>query len=242
MSTARSRGRGQRPSTAEQERRRVAALRRALLGWGESQGRQFFWREPGLPAFHVLVVEILLSKTRAEVVAPVARVLLDKYPTPDALHRAPLKQLERLLYPLGLHRKRARQLLACARSLVVEHGGEVPDSVEQLMELPAVGRYAANAIASVAFHQRRSVIDANVARVYGRVFSLPPPPDRLSTAHDLWALATRVLPRRRAKEFTWALLDLGGTVCIAREPSCERCPIAQSCDLARTRVDQGTSR
>ncbi|MBZ0236371.1 MAG: A/G-specific adenine glycosylase [Deltaproteobacteria bacterium] len=187
--------------------------------------------------FAILVVEILLTKTRAEIVAPIAPLLLARYPTPSALARANPRTLERILYPLGLHRKRARQLIACAAALAHEHGGEVPTSVEALLKLPAVGRYAANAVASVAFGQRRSVIDANIARIYGRVFSLAPPPPRLSSAHDLWVLATRLLPRKRSKEFTWAVLDLGGTVCAARNPACPSCPLSRLCDYGATRAE-----
>jgi len=229
------------------EQGRARTLRRALLRWGELQGRHFFWREPGVSPFTILVVEILLAKTRAEVVAPVALQLLKRFPSPVALARANRRTLERLLYPLGLHRKRARQLSACAKVLVEEHGGEVPTAVEVLLELPSVGRYAANAVAAVAFGQRRPVIDANLARIYGRVFSLAPPPPRLSSAHDLWSLATRLLPRKRFKEFTWAALDLGGTVCAARNPDCRTCPLARICDYGvkrsvRTNVQMRTGR
>jgi len=187
--------------------------------------------------FAILVVEILLTKTRAEIVAPVAPLLLSRFPTPSALAGAKRQSLERILYPLGLHRKRARQLIACADALVREHAGEVPTvptSIDAMLELPAVGRYAANAVASVAFGQRRSVIDANIARIYGRVFSLRPPPPRLSSAHDLWGLATQLLPRKRSKEFTWAVLDLGGTVCAARNPCCASCPLSRLCDYGAT--------
>lgn len=224
-------------SSEERERKRVWALRRALLRWGDARGRRFFWRNPGMSPFAILVVEILLTKTRAEIVAPIAPLLLARYPTPSALARANPRTLERILYPLGLHRKRARQLIACAAALAHEHGGEVPTSVEALLKLPAVGRYAANAVASVAFGQRRSVIDANIARIYGRVFSLAPPPPRLSSAHDLWVLATRLLPRKRSKEFTWAVLDLGGTVCAARNPACPSCPLSRLCDYGATRAE-----
>lgn len=214
------------------ERKRIRAVRRALLRWGESDGRRFFWRDPTVPAFAVLVVEILLSKTRAEVVAPVAAALLDSYPDARALASADRRTLERLIFGLGLHRKRARQLLECAAMLVEKYDGQVPASVDALLELPAVGRYAANAIASVAFHQRRAIIDANVARIYGRVFSLPQPPPRLSAADNLWSLAQRILPKKQAKNFNWWLLDLGGTVCTAKTPACDRCPLADHCDLA----------
>ncbi len=209
---------------------KVRDLRRALLRWARSSGRHFFWREPGVDPFAVLVCEILLAKTRAELAAPVAQELLARFPTPAALARARPATLERLLFPLGLHRKRSRHLIACARSLRDEFGGVVPRSVPALMQLPFVGRYAANAIACVAFGARVPVIDANVARIYRRVFSLPPPPERLALAHDLWDLAGAMLPRARAKEFNWAVLDLGGTVCTARAPSCDRCPLASLCD------------
>lgn len=211
---------------------KVRRLRRALLVWGASDGRRFFWRKPGISPFAVLVVEILLAKTRAEVVAPVAAELLTRYSGPSALAAADRRALKRLLFPLGLHRKRAGQLIACAEIIVERHRGEVPTDVDQLMSLPSIGRYAANAIAVVAFGQRRSVVDANMARIYGRVFSLPPAPPRLSAADELWDFATDVLPATRSKEFTWAALDLGGTVCTARNPNCDRCPLARLCDYA----------
>ena len=126
--------------------------------------------------------------------------------------------LSALLYPLGLHRKRARNLILCATELLEKHGGLVPSAVDELLELPYVGRYAANAVASVAFHQPVAVLDANVARIYRRLFSLPAPPNRLSTAHALWGVADDVLSKAKPKEFNWALLDLGGTICTARAP------------------------
>lgn len=212
-------------------RDRAPSIRRALLRWGKLHGRHFFWRGPGLSPFSILVVEILLTKTRAEVVEPVALRILNRFPDAGTLARANPRTLERLLYPLGLHRKRARQMIACARILGEQHGSEVPTTVEDLLKLPSVGRYAANAIALVAFGQRRPVLDANLARIYGRVFSLAPPP-RINSAHELWNLARRLLPRKRAKEFCWAALDLGGTICVARNPDCAQCPLSTICNFA----------
>lgn len=212
---------------------RIRRLRRALLDWAETQGRQFFWRESAITPFQVLVTEILLAKTQADVVAPVAATLLARYRDPAALAYARLRDLQRLLYPLGLHRKRAHHLKACARVLVERHEGVIPPSIAELIELPFIGRYAANAIACVAFGRPVAVLDTNVSRIYQRVFSLDPPPPRLASAHDLWDFAGRVLPQRRAKEFNWAILDLGGTICVARSPACERCPIAAVCDYRK---------
>lgn len=220
---------------------KVRRLRRALLRWRISSGRDFAWRRLDATPFEILVTEILLSKTRAQAVEPVGRLLFERYRDPGELAKAKPRTLEKMLYPLGLHRKRARNLVDCAGSLLNDHRGVVPESVPELMKLPSVGRYAATAIASVAFHQRLAVVDANVARIYQRVFSLPETPPRLSTAHDLWALARRILPRDRVKEFNWALLDLGGTICTAKRPSCERCPLAAICDFRAQQPTKATS-
>ena len=212
---------------------RIPTIRRALLRWFDSHGRSFSWRQASPSPYSILVAESLLAKTRAEVVEPVARRLLSRYAEPRDLAKARRADLQSLLHPLGLHRKRAKQLLECAKAIVAVHGGEVPEDVESLMSLPSIGRYAANAIALVAFDQRTPVVDANVVRVYRRVFTLPLPPERLSSAERWWQLAARVLPRSRAKQFTWALLDVGGTVCLPKQPQCDRCPLARSCNYAR---------
>jgi A/G-specific adenine glycosylase len=223
-------------AAAAVDSRRVRAIRDRLVTWETTSGRSFMWRSPAITPFSVLVCEILLAKTRAEVAAPVAATLLIRYTSAEELARARVRDLERLLYPLGLHKKRARHLRACARALVERFDGQVPTSIVDLMSLPYVGRYAANAIACVAFGAAVPVIDANVARIYGRVFTLPPPPARLANAHELWRLAAVLLPRRRAKVFNWALLDLGSGVCTPRSPACDRCPIASCCDWAHDKL------
>lgn len=197
----------------------LARFRRNLLQWASGAGRQFFWRERPVSPYEILVVEILLSRTRAEAVQPVALRLIEQFPTAQALAIADAEAVERIVYSLGLYRKRAGRLVSCAQTLVERYGGRVPSRLEELTEFPYVGRYAANAVMCFAYGQRRPVIDANVSRVHQRVFSLPRPPARLSSAHDLWEFATAVLPRKHVKEFNWALLDLGGTICI---PRCRR--------------------
>lgn len=218
------------------DRARLARVRRTILRWARETGRSFFWRGRGVSPFALLVTEILLSRTRAQAVEPVAIELLARFPRPADLAQADIGALERLLYPLGLHRKRAQHLVACARGLVTNLDGQVPRRPDDLMTLPYVGRYAANAVACFGFGERRAVVDANVSRVYQRVFSVPQPPARLSSAHSLWDFARAVLPRRgsAAKEFNWAILDLGAIVCTPKNPSCAVCPVAFTCDAHRT--------
>jgi A/G-specific adenine glycosylase len=214
----------------------VAEFRRALLRWSKSSGRCFFWREPGFFAFGTLIVEMLLTRTIARAVEPVARRLLNEYPDAERLAGADLARIERTLHPLGLHRKRAQMLLLCAQAIVERHDTRVPFDSEDLMALPYVGRYTASAVRCFAFGFREAVIDANVSRIYQRVFSLPASPLRLALAHDLWEFGNSILPRKPVKEFNWALLDLGGTICSAKKPACDTCPVAEMCQFRQKRV------
>lgn len=208
---------------------RVRALRRTLLGWFSTARRDFYWREQGATPFAVLLSEILLARTRAESVEPVVRRLVERFPQAVDLARADVHEVENILRPLGLHRTRARLIVRCATYLVDRHAGTVPSNIDDLMSLPYVGRYAANAVASVVFGQRAAVLDANVARVYQRIFGLPALRVRITVAKHLWALADRMVSPNAAREFNWAILDLGGLVCKARSPACGECPLQRQC-------------
>jgi A/G-specific adenine glycosylase len=210
-------------------RQDVARVRRALLGWYEVFGREFFWRRERLSPFAMLVVEMLLSRTRAQAVEPVAAELLRRFPTADAVCKAGVRRIETVLYPLGLHRKRAQLLVRCADVLVRDWGGVVPLTQEELLKLPYVGRYAASALRCFLLGARVPVVDANVARVYRRALGVPIPERELRRSHASWDFARRFVPRVKAREFNWALLDLGGTVCTPRAPRCASCPLAQRC-------------
>lgn len=222
--------------------RRVLEFQSAVLRWSKSKGNRFFWRRQGVGAFSILIVETLLTRTRANAVAPVASELLDRFPHPQKLARAKQKEVERILYPIGLHRKRAAQLLACAKQISSSPMSGIPRELDALMQLPSVGRYVANAVLCFGFNQRRAVLDCNVARIYERVFSIPRPSQRLSAAHRLWRFAESVIPIRRTKQFNWAVLDLGREICTVRQPACDKCPVSQLCDYYNETVSKGLER
>lgn len=209
--------------------RRVRGLRRSLLRWFAKARRNFYWREAQVSPFAVLLSEILLARTRAEAVEPVVRQLVGRFPEPADIAQAGISDIETILHPLGLHRTRARLIVKCAAHLVEHHRGEVPTDIESLMSLPYVGRYAASSVACVAFDKRVAVLDANVARVYQRLFALPALRVRITDAKHLWVLAERMISPNSARDFNWAILDLGGLVCKARNPTCEICPLRRQC-------------
>jgi A/G-specific adenine glycosylase len=215
-------------------REAMADFRRRVFNWGRTNRRDFFWRNDELSPFAMLVTEVLLTRTRADAVVQVLGRLLSSFPSAAAMADASENELEHIVYPLGLFRKRSRGLIALARQLEAVHQGNVPMELQQLLILPQVGRYAANAVLCFAFGERRAVVDANVARLFARAFGLEPPRGKLDSADEYWKVADGLLPRRNAKLFNWSLLDLGARVCTPGIPRCARCPIRILCVAHRT--------
>jgi A/G-specific adenine glycosylase len=204
-------------------------VRRSLKAWLPDIRRTFFWREERLKSFEVLLVEVLLARTRAESAEVVARRLIRAYPDATALSKAQLENVRKILYPLGLQDKRARALRKLGAELASKYKGMVPSNLRDLMTLPYVGRYAANAVLCFAFGQRRPVVDANVARIFSRFLGIDPPFGKLESAEQYWELAKRATPRKGVRYHNWSLLDLGSLVCTPRNPSCVRCPLSERC-------------
>lgn len=126
---------------------------------------------------------------------------------------------------------RARNLLKCARAVVTEHGGRLPETEAELLKLPGVGPYTAAAIAAIAFGQRAVVVDANVERVVSRLFAISTP---LPQSKPLIRAATdSITPDGRAGDFAQAMMDLGAGMCSVRAPSCLVCPVAFACEGMR---------
>jgi A/G-specific adenine glycosylase len=122
---------------------------------------------------------------------------------------------------------RARNLLACARAVVAEHGGVFPPSEPELRKLPGVGAYTAAAIAAIAFDERAVVIDANVERVVARLFAIETPLPEARPA--IREACDRITPTERSGDFAQAMMDLGATICTARKAACLACPLRAHC-------------
>jgi A/G-specific adenine glycosylase len=202
-------------------------LRRRVLAWFRGHGRDFPWRETDDP-YHVLIAELLLQRTRADLVEPLYHRFLAVYPDAHALAKAEPAETEELLRPLGfLHR--SRRLPALGQSLVDRHHGDVPRSKQALLALPGVGEYVANAVMTVAFGQRMPLLDPNVIRLLARVLGRTSTRSRPRDDAALWEFVAHLLPRRRAREFSLALVDLGALVCRKR-PRCFECPLRPRCN------------
>ncbi|MDH5439680.1 MAG: hypothetical protein OEZ48_16835 [Candidatus Bathyarchaeota archaeon] len=199
-----------------------------LTKWYKMSGRRFSWRERNLTPYEVLVLEILLQRTMAQRVDRLFPEFSRKYPNARVLDSTPKKQLVSDIETLGLEERRAKILKDLARVLVREWNGEVPESVDDLAQLPGVGPYVANAISCFSRQRAVPLVDTNVGRVLHRVFALPVSRNPSSDRH-LWTFVKDLVPRMKAKEFNWALIDLGAMVCRPRNPLCDTCPMSSLC-------------
>lgn len=200
-------------------------FRRALLGWYDKNRRDLPWRRTRDP-YAIWLSEIMLQQTRVAAVLDHYRIFLERFPNVAALTAASEDAVLAAWSGLGYYR-RARMLHQCARRIVERHGGRFPENSEALRELPGIGRYTAAAIASIAFAEPVAVVDGNVERVLQRVSGSN------LTARECWERAGEMLPKTRPGEFNQAMMELGATVCLPREPRCLVCPIRQWCTTER---------
>ena len=150
------------------------------------------------------------------------------FPTIESLAGSEEKKVMTLWQGLGYY-SRARNLHAGARLIMDKHNGVFPEDYEAILSLKGIGRYSAGAIASIAFNQKKPIVDGNVLRVLSRVYAINQPIDREKNKVIFWELQERLIPEGQARFFNQALMELGALVCSARNPACAVCPIRNFC-------------
>ncbi|HVG54767.1 MAG TPA: hypothetical protein VM846_10070 [Vicinamibacterales bacterium] len=202
-------------------------FRRRLLAWYQINGRDLPWRQTDDP-YHILVSEVMLQQTQVDRVLPKYDEWLQKYPSLEALASAPIRDVTRTWRPLG-YNIRPRRLHAIARESVARYGGALPSDHDTLMSFKGIGAYTAGAIRSFAFGQRAAILDTNVARVLFRIFVASGDIKAHAMRRQLWAISEVMVPRKRVFDFNQALMDFGATICVARKPKCDACPMTKLC-------------
>ncbi len=210
---------------------RARSLHRKLLAWYSKSRRDLPWRRT-TDAYSVWLSEIMLQQTRVETVVPYFEKFVRRFPTVHALAEAPLDDVLALWSGLGYYR-RARMLHAAAAD-VAARGGAFPSDAEGLREIAGIGAYTAGAIASIAFRRRAALVDGNVARVFARLFAIEEDVRGGPGLARVWALADDLVPEQSPGDWNQALMELGATVCVPRDPRCLLCPVNRECD-ARAR-------
>jgi A/G-specific adenine glycosylase len=202
----------------------------ALLAWQRVHGRHALpWQRTRDP-YRVWLSEIMLQQTQVVTVLDYYERFLQRFPDVATLAAATLDEVLALWAGLGYY-SRARNLHRCAQTVVAEHGGEFPRSAAALLLLPGIGRSTAAAIAAFCFNERAAILDGNVKRVLTRVLAFDGDLAQAAQERALWQHADALLPKAGADmpAYTQGLMDLGATLCLAREPQCLLCPLQQPC-------------
>jgi A/G-specific adenine glycosylase len=211
------------------------SLTQLLLGWYAKNARTLPWRRaPGatLPQdphwpYRVWLSEVMLQQTTVEAVKPYFAAFTTRWPTIEALAAAADEEVMHAWAGLGYY-ARARNLLACARTVASQHAGHFPGTEAELRCLPGLGAYSAAAIAAFAFGQRAIIIDGNIERVITRLANIqtPLPAARPEIAQALESLTPQGL---EAADFAQGLMDLGRRHCTPKSPNCPACPLQSGC-------------
>ena len=186
--------------------------------------------------YRVWLSEIMLQQTTVKAVGPYYMRFLQRWPRVTDLAADRLEEVLKLWAGLGYY-ARARNLHACARAVVEDHGGSFPQTEAELLTLPGIGAYTAAAIAAIAFDRKAAPVDGNIERVIARLYAVEEPLP--GSKPQIRAHAAALTPDRRAGDFAQAMMDLGATICTPKKPACALCPWREPC-LARKRGDQET--
>ena len=201
----------------------------SLLVWYDRHRRVLPWRARAGEAsdpYRVWLSEIMLQQTTVAAVKPFYLRFLERFPTVEALAEAPADAVMQAWAGLGYY-SRARNLHACAKAVVEEHGGRFPSTEAELLKLPGVGAYTAAAVAAIAFDRQTAAVDGNVERVLSRLYTVEEPLPRAKPL--IRSLTEALVPADRPGDFAQALMDLGATICTPKRPACALCPWMLPC-------------
>ena len=206
-----------------------------IISWHKRHGRHDLpWQNTRNP-YRVWLSEIMLQQTRVATVIPYYRRFVKRFPDIQTLAGAELDEVLTLWSGLGYY-SRASNLHRAAQIIVREYAGQFPCDFESVMNLPGIGRSTAAAICAFAFGQRLPILDGNVKRVLARCFGIKGYPGEKKVEAKLWRQSELLLPRRNIETYTQALMDLGATVCLRRNPLCPQCPLGADCRAFNKRM------
>ena len=185
------------------------------------------WRDTDDP-YRIWVSEIMLQQTRVDTVRDYYPRFLDAFPTLEELASAERDEVMKYWEGLGFY-ARARHMHEAAQSVVEDHDGTVPDTMDAIRELKGIGPYTAAAVLSIAYDKPHAVLDGNVTRVLARVLAFDEDATTTSAQRTLRSAANKLLDPGRPGDFNQAMMELGALVCTPKTPLCDRCPLQNVC-------------
>ena len=180
-------------------------------------------------AFHILIATVMSARTKDTTTMPLAEKLFLKYKTPYDFLKLANGELERLIYPVGFYRTKARAILKLCAVLVEKYNSEVPRTLAELVELPGVGRKTANCVLAYAFRIPAIPVDVHVHRISNRIGLV-----KTTTPEETETELMRIVPREYWLDVNELFVVHGQIVCLPRTPKCGECPIREVCDYGRS--------
>ncbi len=211
-----------------------ACIQKSFIRWFDANKRFMPWRETSDP-YKIWISEIMLQQTQVATVENYYKRFINTFPDIKTLAGADIHEVMKQWEGLGYY-SRARNLHRTAKIVVDKHQAVFPDQLEELLTLPGIGRYTAGAILSIAFGKRAPVLDGNVIRVLTRVFHITDNINQAATQKELWDFAESIMPDSQTRAFNEALMELGATVCIRKNPHCNHCPLMALCEARKLQI------
>lgn len=220
------------PSNRSKSSPKRTDFTRRIIRWHKRHGRRDLpWQVTPTP-YRVWVSEVMLQQTQVATVIPYFTKFIERFPDVRSLAAAELDAVLGLWSGLGYY-ARARNLHRAARLIFERHGGAIPDQIQDLVDLPGIGRSTAGAILALSGGGPHPILDGNVKRVLCRYYAIAGWPGDTAIEARLWKLASMLVPRRNAAAYTQAVMDLGATVCARSRPQCPVCPVNRDCAANR---------
>ena len=203
------------------------SLQKSLLSWFKANQRDLPWRH-GYEPYQIWISEIMLQQTQMDRVTVFFTRWMDTFPDIATLAAASEDQGLKCWEGLGYY-SRARNIRKTAQLLITKYQGTIPDRRKELLQLPGIGPYTAGAIASISFNRDVPVVDANIERIFARLFNIDLIPGSPEAKRVHWQKAETLLPVSQARNFNQGLMELGALICRPKKPDCPSCPLAAHC-------------
>lgn len=203
-----------------------------LLDWFHQNKRTMPWRQTSDP-YSIWISEIMLQQTQVSTVIPYYKRFLKKFPEVGNLADAPQQSVLKAWEGLGYY-SRARNMHKAAQQVVSEYNSTFPDTFDELLDLKGIGPYTAAAVSSIAFNRQQAVVDGNVIRVLSRYFGIKDDVRRSKVKSEIQDIADSLIPEDSPGDFNQAVMELGATVCVPKNPICSSCPLSARCAAYKT--------
>lgn len=214
---------------SKKEKERIAEIVRILNETYSTEYKCYLNHEN---AWQLLIATMLSAQCTDARVNIVTKDLFVKYPTLQAFADADVKELEKDIYSTGFYKNKAKNIIGCAKKLVSEYGGEVPNDIDALTQLDGVGRKTANVIRGNIFHEPSIVVDTHVKRI-SNLLGLTKEEDPVKIEYDLMDK----LPKEQWILYNIQIITHGRNICIARRPKCNECTLASICPSAKKDIE-----